>query len=352
MDKFNYPRWIVGLMIAAILGLEIILPHEYIVGYCYVVPILFATYRINAHWGKWVTVIAVCLTLLYCFDIHHLQLAMIPAVALFNRILAVFALIVAYRLSLGVRSYSELAATRQAEIAFQSRIVQLKTDFAASLVHDLQTPLIGAVETINGLANGDFGAVTAEQQHAFDIMRRSHKTSIHQLQTLLAVCQDEYNGLYLNYQSTDLETIALVAIETLTDLATSRQVKIEWVNQCQATNIECDPDRIDRVFTNLILNAIYQSPLHSSVVVDLQAESDRYLVRIIDRGRGIDAEDLPHIFAKFYQGKIGRRSRGAGLGLYLVQQIIETHGGTIQVESIVAKGVTFLFTLPKVASEA
>jgi two-component system, NarL family, sensor kinase len=352
MGKFNHPRWIVGLMIAAILGLEIILPHEYIVGYCYVVPILFATYRINAHWGKWVTVIAVCLTLLYCFDIYHPHLVMIPAVALFNRILAVFALIVAYRLSLGVRSYSELAATRQAEITFQASISQLKTDFAASLVHDLQTPLIGAVETINGLAHGDFGAVTAEQQHAFDIMRRSHNASIYQLQTLLAVCHDEYNGLYLNYQSTDLETIALVAIETLADLATSRQVKIELVNQCVTTNIECDRDRIDRVFTNLILNAIYQSQPHSSVVVDLQAESDRYLVRIIDRGRGIDSADLPHIFAKFYQGRIGRRSRGAGLGLYLVQQIIETHGGTIQVEPIVAKGVTFLFTLPKVASEA
>ncbi len=350
MDKFNYPRWIVGLMVAAILGLEIILPHEYIVGYCYVAPILFATYRINAHWGKWVTVIAVYLTLLYCFDIHHLQLVMIPAVALFNRILAVLALIVAYLLSRGVRSYGELVANHQAEIAFQASIAQLKTDFAASLVHDLQTPLIGAIETINGLAHGDFGAVTTEQQHAFDVMRRSHKTSIHQLQTLLAVCQDEHNGLYLNYQSTDLETIALVAIETLTDLAKSRQIEIELVNRCQTTQIECDPDRIDRVFTNLILNAIYQSPPHSSVVVDLQAESDRYQIRIIDRGRGIDPEDLPRIFAKFYQGRIGRRSRGAGLGLYLVQQIIETHGGTIQVESIVAKGVTFLFTLPKVAS--
>ncbi len=352
MDKFNYPRWIVGLMIAAIVGLEIILPDEYIVGYCYVVPILFATYRINAQWGKWVTVIAVYLTLLYCFDVHHLQLAMIPAVALFNRILAVLALIVAYQLSLGVRIYSELAANRQAEIAFQSSIAQLKTDFAASLVHDLQTPLIGAVETINGLAHGDFGAVTAEQQYAFDIMRRSHKTSIHQLQTILAVCQDEHNGLYLNYQSTDLESIALGAIETLTDLATSRQIEIELVNQCQATQIECDLDRIDRVFTNLILNAIYQSPPRSSVIIDLQAESNRYLVRIIDHGRGIEPADLPHIFAKFYQGKIGRRSRGAGLGLYLVQEIIETHGGTIQVEPVVAKGVTFLFTLPKVASEA
>ncbi len=352
MGKFNHPRWIVGLLVTIILSLEVILPNQYIVGYCYVAPILFATYRVNTHWAKWVTVVAVCMTLLYCFDVQHLRLDIIPAVVLFNRLLAVLALVVAYWLSLEVRTYSEIAASRQAEIAFQASIAQLNTDYAASMVHDLQTPLIGAVETINGLAHGDFGAVTAEQQHAFDIMRRSHTMSIYQLQNILAVCQNEHDGLYLNYRSTDLEKIATNAIETLEDLAKSRQVTIKWVNQCATTQIECDPDRIERVFTNLILNAIYQSPPHNSVIVDLQTESNQYLVRIIDHGRGINPEDLSSIFIKFYQGEIGRRSKGAGLGLYLVQQIIETHGGTIQVEPTVAKGVTFLFILPKVASEA
>lgn len=352
MGKLSHPRWIVGLLLASILSLEIILPNEYMVGYCYVVPILFANYRINTYWAKWVTVMAVFLTLIDCFDAEHLQLETIPAVVFFNRILAVFALIVAYLLSLEVRACSELAANRQAEILFQASLAELRTDYAGSLVHDLQTPLIGAVETINGLAHGDFGAVTAQQQHAFDIMRRSHNVGIHQLQTILAVCHNEHDGLYLSYDSTDLKTIATKAIETLTDLAKSRQVEIELVDRCTTTQIECDPDRIERVCTNLILNAIHQSPPHSSVIVDIQAESNQYLIRIIDRGRGIKPADLPRIFVKFYQGEIGRRSKGAGLGLYLAQQIIETHGGTIQVEPTVAKGVTFLFTLPKVASEA
>jgi two-component system, NarL family, sensor kinase len=352
MDKFNHPRWIVGLLVTSIFSLEIFLPNQYMVGYGYVVPILFASYRINSLCAKRVTAIAVCLTLLYCFDAQHLQLDTIPMVVFFNRILAVLALTVAYRLSLEVRTYGELATKRQAEIAVQASIAQLNTDYAANLVHDLQTPLIGAVETINGLAHGDFGAVTVEQQHAFDIMRRSHTVGIYQLQTILAVCQNEHDGLYLNYQTTDLAKIATTAIEILADLAKSRQVKIEWVNECATTQIECDPDRIERVFTNLILNAIYQSPTHSSVIVSIQAQSNQYLIRVIDRGRGIKPADLANIFVKYYQGEIGRRSKGAGLGLYLAKQIIETHGGTIQVEPTVAKGVTFLFTLPKVASEA
>lgn len=352
MGKFYHPRWIVGISVAIILSLEISLPNQYMVGYFYVAPILLATCRISSRWGKWVTGIAICLTLVYCFDAQHLRLDSIPMVVFFNRIVAVLALAVAYLLSIEVRTYSELAASRQAEIAFQASVAQLTTDFAGSLVHDLQTPLIGAVETINGLAHGDFGAVTAQQQHAFEIMRRSHTASINQLQTLLTVCHDEHNGLYLNYQSTNLEKIAVSAIETLTDLAKSRQVRIEWVNNCPTTQIECDPNRIERVFTNLILNAINQSPPGSAVIVSTQAESNQYLVRVTDRGRGIKPEDLPQIFVKFYQGEIGRRAKGAGLGLYLAQQIIETHGGMIQVEPTVAKGITFLFTLPKVASEA
>ncbi len=352
MQKFYHPRWIVGILIAAILSLEIALPNEYVVGYGYVVPILLASYRINARWAKGVTILVVILTLICCVEKDYLHFSLVTQVVLFNRILAVFALIISYVLSLKVREYSELAANRQAEIAIQASMAELKTDFAGNLVHDLQTPLLGAVETINGLIQGDFGAVSAAQLHALGVMSRAHKASIYHLKTLLEVCHNDYNGLYLKYKITDLEMIATNAIETLTALAKSRQVQIEWVNQCVTTQIECDPERIDRVFTNLILNAINQSPPDSSIVVSVSEESTQYLVRVIDRGRGIKPVDLPRIFARFYSGEIGRRAKGGGLGLYLVRQIIETHGGTIEVESTVAKGVTFLFILPKSASEA
>jgi two-component system, NarL family, sensor kinase len=122
---------------------------------------------------------------------------------------------------------------------------------------------------------------------------------------------------------------------------------VQWIK----LYLECDPDRIDRVFTNLFLNAINQSPPHSQIVVSLNEEPTKYLVRMIDRGRGIKPKDLPHIFARFYRSEIGRRAKGAGLGLYLVRQIIETDGDTIEVEPGVAKGVTFLFTLLKFVSQ-
>ncbi len=352
MDKSYRPRSIVCILIAAIFCLEIILLQEYIIGYAYVVPILYADYRINSRWGKWVTVVAVCLTLLNLFDWPYLGLESISSVVLFNRILAAIALIIAHLLGIRVRTYSELAANRQSEIAIQAGLAALRTDFAATLVHDLQTPLIGAVETIYALDRGDFGPITTEQKRALGIMSRAHKGSLHQLDTLLEVCHQDYHGLYLNYQPNNLGTIATNAIDTLADFAHHRQVKIEWLNESASTEIECDAERIDRVFTNLLLNAIEQSPRHSSILVQINETVTHYQVRIIDKGRGIRLEDLPYIFIKHYQGSIGRRSKGAGLGLYLVRQVVETHGGNIWVEPGIEKGVAFVFTLPKKADAA
>jgi two-component system, NarL family, sensor kinase len=293
----------------------------------------------------------VTLTLLYCFDREHMHLQMIPQVVFFNRLLAAGALVVAYKLSTQAQLNSELAANRLAELIIQSRLAEIKTDFSATLVHDLQNPLFGAIETINAFLLGEFGAVTSAQKNALEIMFRAHKMSIHNLQTILETCHNDNHGLYLNYQTSNLETIATDEIEILTDLAKSRQVQIEWVNESSSSEIECDPDKIDRVFANLLLNAINQSLPQSKIVVSMSEEISQYLVRVSDQGRGIKPADLPYIFVKYYQGLIGRRTRGAGLGLYLVRQIIETHGGTIQVEPKVDKGVTFLFTLPKSASE-
>jgi two-component system, NarL family, sensor kinase len=358
MDKSYRPRSIVGVSVAAIFWLELILPKPYILGYAYIIPVLYADYRINSRWGKWVTVVAVCLTMWDFFYGQYLGGDRIfqgrgtakDSIVLFNLLLASISLIVAHVLSIRVRSYSELAANRQAEIAIQAGLAALRSDYASTLVHDLQTPLIGAVETIGAIIHGDFGVVTTEQERVLKIVSRAHQGSIHQLDTLLEVCLQDYHGLYLNYQPHNLGTIAIDAIDILADFARHRQVKIEWLNESATGEIECDAERIDRVFTNLLLNAIEQSPRHSSILVQMSETVTHYQVHIIDSGRGIKPQDLPYIFIKHYQGSIGRRSKGAGLGLYLVRQIVETHCGTISVENGTDKGVTFVFTLPKKAN--
>jgi two-component system, NarL family, sensor kinase len=344
------PIWWIVLAFIIILSLELIAPNQYVISYAFIVPILFATYQTNSRWSCWVTIAAIFCTLMSGWIWLPENLPQIQSDLFVNRAIVAISLpIVAWMSGDNPRQYPESIASERVALDRQSRTIGLRTDFINTLVHDLKTPLLGAIETINTFQRGDFGTVTPPQARALAVMNRSHRSSVHQIQTILDVYSSDENGLSLNYQASDLATIASDAISTLTDLAANRQVQIQLVNEIENTQLSCDPCRIGRVFTNLLMNAIYQSPPKSEVTVHIIDRTTDYYVQIIDRGRGIKPADLPHLFNKFYQNQINRHAKGAGLGLYLSKQIIETHGGEILVEAVVPTGATFSFTIPKAA---
>jgi len=111
-----------------------------------------------------------------------------------------------------------------------------------------------------------------------------------------------------------------------------------------------DSDRITQVLLNLLDNARRHTPSSGTITVSAQKEMQMLKVSITDTGVGIDAKDLPHIFERFYRGPNieENHTRGIGLGLYLVAQLVQMHGGSIQVESsgVYGEGSRFIFTLP------
>jgi two-component system, NtrC family, sensor histidine kinase KinB len=111
-----------------------------------------------------------------------------------------------------------------------------------------------------------------------------------------------------------------------------------------------DADRLERVFTNLLSNALKYSPEGSQVTVRFSAREETTTVSVIDCGRGIDPDDLPHIFERFYQPKGGRAKGSVGLGLFTTKALVEAHGGRIWAFSEPGRGSTFTFTLPSAAS--
>lgn len=108
-----------------------------------------------------------------------------------------------------------------------------------------------------------------------------------------------------------------------------------------------DPERWERVLVNLISNAMKYSPEGSPVVLSARATADLILLSIKDSGTGIDPEDLPHIFERFYCGRKNNKTDSVGLGLYIAKKLVEAHGGWISVESKPAAGSTFTITLPR-----
>ena len=105
-----------------------------------------------------------------------------------------------------------------------------------------------------------------------------------------------------------------------------------------------DSDRLERILTNLLNNALKYSD--AQIVVRVERTDGQVQVSVADHGRGISSEELPHLFERFYRAKATEKTEGLGLGLYITRMLVEAHGGRIWVESQVGKGSTFAFTLP------
>ena len=103
--------------------------------------------------------------------------------------------------------------------------------------------------------------------------------------------------------------------------------------------------QLQRVFFNLLTNGINHSLRGGRVEVVLESQSDYHVVKVLDNGLGITAEQMPHLFERFYQGHSDRGAKGSGLGLYLTRQIITAHGGTIWAENRSPTGALFGFRL-------
>ena len=112
--------------------------------------------------------------------------------------------------------------------------------------------------------------------------------------------------------------------------------------------VYADYARLERIFTNLLTNALKYSAPETPVTVCAQRQGDPVLVSVSDHGRGIAPEEVPHLFERFYRVKHEHDTEGIGLGLFITKRLVEAHGGRIWVESEIGKGSTFSFTLPVV----
>jgi len=116
----------------------------------------------------------------------------------------------------------------------------------------------------------------------------------------------------------------------------------------EVSPVLADPDRLERILTNLLSNALKFSTPDTPVQVCVCQQDGELRMSITDQGRGIPPNDIPLLFRRFYRIKDEHRAKGIGLGLYITKKLVEAHGGCIWVESEVEQGSTFFFTLPVV----
>jgi len=337
---------IVGIF-AIVMVLEYATPADYVFGYLYTGPILLVNPRLNRSATFQVTLLASGLTLL---NLVFPTVEISNAATVANRLIAVMALVVTGVLSDRTRRYEEAIAQQQAQLKAQEQLASIRTDFASTLTHDLKTPLLGAIETLKALRQGQFGVVTQVQLDVLGMMTRSHQSTLQLVETLLDIYRNDTEGLKLDLEPVNLAAVAEEVIATLTDLAATRRVYISLgygeSEFRKAIWVKGDVLQLQRVFSNLLINGINHSPRGSKVEVVLETESAYHVVKVLDHGPGITGDELPHLFERFYQGHSDRQAKGSGLGLYLTRQIIEAHSGRIWAENRIPQGALFGFKLP------
>lgn len=339
--------WLVVGLFAIVLTLEFSTPPDYVFGYLYIGPILLASARLS-RWTTFTATVVACILTMLNVLLPGAEEVRVSTIA--SRLIAILALVVTGILSDRNRLYQQALLKQQAKIQAQEKLASVREDFASTLTHDLKTPLLGAIETLKAFQQDSFGPVQLAQQSVLSTMVRSHQTTLQMVETLLDVYRNDNEGLKLQLAPVDLLEVAEEVATSLTALASSRRVHISfnygesdfrkflWVNG--------DTLQLQRVFANLLTNAINHSPRGGKVEVVLEPSSSHQIIKVIDNGAGVRAEEIPHLFERFYQGQSDRQAKGSGLGLYLSRQIVEAHNGTIWAENRRPTGAVFAFRLP------
>lgn len=226
---------------------------------------------------------------------------------------------------------------------------RLKDEFLATLSHELRNPLNVVIGYAEILRRSD-----ESQSHAFvvkaaDTIRRNALAQAQLVSDLLDLSRLQMGKVALNQQPVSLSTIIADAIETVRAEATGKRIALNIAMDSEILVIEGDPVRLGQVAWNLLNNAVKFTPIDGEVKISLTKDGDDAKLVIEDNGQGISTEFLPHVFEIFRQADASsaRRQGGMGIGLALVKQLAELHGGRVSAESEgVGSGARFSVWIP------
>jgi len=196
------------------------------------------------------------------------------------------------------------------------------------------------------LIDGVAGPVTEQQKKMLGVMDHASLKLLSLINDILDIAKLESGRMTINLSDCDLKMICQRSIEMAGGLALKKSITIRTESKEDFPKIKADPELIERVFSNLLGNALKFTPESGSITVSLKELSDRVEVSVEDTGEGIPPEYVERIFDKFQQ-VAGQRKGGTGLGLTICKHIVEAHSGEIWAESKLGQGAKFIFTLPK-----
>ncbi|MBI3564279.1 MAG: HAMP domain-containing protein [Elusimicrobia bacterium] len=231
------------------------------------------------------------------------------------------------------------------DVTLERELDKMKEDFLHYITHDLRNPLGSAIGFLDLLLKGTAGVLNSDQHSIVSSVRRSTSRLMSLINNILDIAKMEAGRVRLQLKPTSLAGIAGRSIGILEQLAKAKSIAVNLVAVEEFT-VNADGDMLERVFTNLLGNAIKYTPTGGTITVSLVDDGANIKCCVEDTGEGIPPEYLTRVFEKFEQVQ-GSRKGGTGLGLTITRFFVEAHLGKVWVESEVGHGSRFYFTVPK-----
>jgi signal transduction histidine kinase len=244
-------------------------------------------------------------------------------------------------------TFNDMAAQLEESQKKQRQLEAMRRDLIAWVGHDLRTPLTSIRAILEALGDGLVDDPETVQRYLRTAQKDIRSLSI-LIDDLFEMSQLDADGLKLNCEPGALSDVISDTLESFSQIAARLEVTLEGSAEPGVDPVNMDVQRIGRVLANLVGNALRYTPPGGTVSICAERADGELLVRVQDSGEGIQPDDIPHVFERFYRGEKSRNREtgGSGLGLAIARGIIEAHGGRIWVESEPGKGTRFTFTLP------
>ena len=229
------------------------------------------------------------------------------------------------------------------------RLDRMKDDFLSNVSHELKTPMISVMGYIGMILKEKVGSLTEQQKKFLEISYKNLLKLGKNIDNLLDLAELGIRKEAYAFEPIDLVKVIQFSCSTVEPLAKEYQIELETQLPAGPLTIDGVADKLDQLFDNLLTNAIKYNRRGGKIFVTL-AENDRFaFAHIMDTGIGISHQSLNEVFTRFFQEEtkpLGD-SRGLGIGLSLVQEIVKLHRGEVKIESEQGKGTVFSVMLPK-----
>ncbi len=222
---------------------------------------------------------------------------------------------------------------------------QLRQQMTADIAHDLRTPLTVIAGYTEGLSEGKI----KQSPQTYRVMNQQVQLLQHLLDDLRLLSLSDAGKLSLDKRPTDPRALLERTAVAYFPQAEAQGVTLSVVGDGNLPLVAVDVDRMVQVLNNLVSNALRFTAAGEKIELRVATKNHHILMQVRDTGRGIPAQDLPHIFERFYRADSARsraEQESSGLGLAIAKAIVERHGGTIAVSSVIGAGTTFSINLP------